>query len=148
MCFSTSFLPPWLIEKMLLHNVHLTLFTSISSLISNGYSCLRISENKCFLLGGAISLKFKPLLIMHVTKHFTMLILYCLFTVKSNTSPDINRLTLTLHITTWYHFQFETNTPIKTNSNKDETGSEKKVRMRTRLNLINKGVGEANSLIL
>jgi hypothetical protein len=37
------------LEKALLHN--LTLFTSVSSLIRNGYSRLRASENKQLLLG-------------------------------------------------------------------------------------------------
>jgi hypothetical protein len=133
MCFSISFLPPRVTEKTLLHNVHLTLITSVSPLIRNGYSRLRTSENKHFLLRGAISSKFKPLLIMHTIKQFTMRILYCLFTIKPSTSPYINRLTLTLHITTRYRIQYETNTPIKTNSNKDYTGSGKKSKNKNSL---------------
>jgi hypothetical protein len=71
--------------------------------------------------------------------------LYCLFATKPSISAYTNKLTLNLSITTHYRFQIETNTPIKTNSNNDYTASKKKVRMLTRLNFINKGVGEANS---
>jgi hypothetical protein len=83
------------------------LFMSISSLVTNGWLCLRASENKHFHLWGAISLKFKPLLTMHLPKPFTMQILYCLFTIKPSISPYINKFMLTLHISSQYCFQFE-----------------------------------------
>jgi hypothetical protein len=69
----------------------------------------------------------------------TTSIVYCLFPVKPRISPYINRLTLNLHITTRYHFQFEAITPIKINWNEDYTCSKKKkVRMRTHcMNFIN-----------
>jgi hypothetical protein len=50
--FFMQFLSSWLIEKTISHNVHFTLFTSVSSLIRNGYLRLRTSENKHFLQRG------------------------------------------------------------------------------------------------
>jgi hypothetical protein len=40
--FSVPFISPWVIEKTLVHNVLLTLFTLVLSLIRNWYWCLRI----------------------------------------------------------------------------------------------------------
>jgi hypothetical protein len=67
MCSFILFLPALLVEKTLLHNAHLTLFTSVSSLIRNGYLRLRTFENGRLLLRRAINLNFKPLLVMHTT---------------------------------------------------------------------------------
>lgn len=132
-------------EKTFLHN--LTLFTSVSSLIRNGYSRLRTSENIQLLLGRGH--QFKIWTIVNTIEHANMPILYCLFCVKLNMSPYRTRLTSTSHITTRHRFQFETNIAIKTDSNKLYTGSEiKLLRMRTHfLYSISKWVREANSWI-
>jgi phage gp45-like len=68
---------------------------------------------------------------MHTAKDLIMRVTCCLFTIKTNTSSYINRLTLTLHVTIRCHFQFETNIPTKINSNKDDTDSERE-KLKTR----------------
>jgi hypothetical protein len=113
------------LPKRSLYNEHLTFLTSVSTLITNGYLHIRT----CFLSSEAITLQFKPVLIMHTTKHFTMKILHCLFNIKWSTSPCINWLTCTWHITTWYCFQSEPNTTCKTYSKKRKYCL-KQVRMR------------------
>jgi hypothetical protein len=105
--------------------ISLYLHYVVSSLNRNGYSCLRTSKNKSIILGGAITLKFQPLLIMHTTTiYFVNSFLYVHCYTKH----------ITIHKQTHAHFphyhrhlfQFETNTAIKTNSNKDYTSSEKR----------------------
>jgi hypothetical protein len=112
----------------------------------SGYSRSRTSKNKKFLLGGAMSLKFKPSLIMHTTS--TQIILaYSL--ISWGHDHTLNSFMLALHIITRYRYQFETNIPINTNSNKVSTDSEYKARMNTHcFNFVSKGVGEANNWIL
>jgi hypothetical protein len=65
------------IDNTLFDRWHVTLFTSVSSLIRNGYSRLRMSKNKRFILGGAISLKLNFPQIMYMTKlHYANLLLF------------------------------------------------------------------------
>jgi hypothetical protein len=116
------------------------LFVSVSLVITNGCFCLRASKNTHFLLGGAISSVFKPLPIMHMTKHFTMQILYCLFTIK----PSLLSL-YTLPPGTAFNLKLS---PLLKQiwTKTIMIQKEKKVRMKTNcLNFISKVVGEANS---
>jgi hypothetical protein len=112
MLFCTQFLLPWLTEKECLHTEHLTLLTSVSTLITHEHSRLRTYENEHFILGGAISLKFKHLLIIEKTKGFVVKT-HCLFTINSSTSPRINSFINALPVTNRYRFQYEAKIAIK-----------------------------------